>query len=785
MYAVPITGNAEGPVTEAKSTRNFLHEIIDADLESGRHDQLVTRFPPEPNGYLYVGHCKSICLQFGLAQKYQGTCHLRMDDTNPTKEDVEYVLAMKRDIRWLGFDWGEHFYYASDYFERLYQFAEELIEKGQAYVDESSEEDIRELRGSLTEAGRPSVYRDRAIEENLDRFRRMRAGEFEDGSMVLRGKIDLAASNMKMRDPLLYRIRRGAHHYRTGDAWSIYPMYDFAHCLSDAIEGITHSICTLEFENNRELYDWIVAALDTPATPHQYEFARLQLDYTVMSKRKLLQLVKDGHVSGWDDPRMPTIAAYRRRGYSPESLRAFCEMIGVAKANSVVDIGKLEYAVRDDLNHLAKRVMAVLRPIEVEITNYPEGKSESIEAPYFPKDIGKPGSREVSFSRRLFIERDDFSEHPEKGFRRLSPGQEVRLRRAYVIRCDEVVRDDAGEFVSLKCSYDADTLGKAPEGRKVAGVIHWVDAATALDVEVRLYDRLFAVPQPDAGGEFLAHLNTDSLVILSGVKVEASVGADAGETRYQFERQGYFWQDLDSRSDRLVFNRIVELRDSWAARKQVADPDVSSAPLAGKSPKSSTRPQKKSRTEYREIARQRNPVLAARFDRYQQALSLSEGDADLLTSDVSVGDLFEAALAEHADAPEIAKWVVNDVLREIKETPVSELRFGGAELGRLVALVASNKVSSASAKEVFSVLLAEGGDPGAIVVARGLEQVSDVSAIEPIIGAILAANADKVAQYRDGKKGLLGFFVGQVMRKAGGKANPKLVKELVAAALAG
>jgi len=772
--------------TAIEGPRHFLHDIIDGDLASGRHDRVVTRFPPEPNGYLHIGHAKAISVDFGLAEQYGGQCHLRMDDTNPTKEDVEYVKAIQDDIHWLGFDWGEHMYYASDYFERLYQFAEELITKGKAYVDSSSEEEIRERRGTLSEAGAPSPFRDRSVEENLDLFRKMRAGEFDDGAHVLRAKIDMGASNMKMRDPLLYRIRKNAHHYRTGDAWNIYPMYDFAHCLSDAIEGITHSICTLEFENNRELYDWIIDELDTPANPHQYEFARLNLDYTVMSKRKLLQLVNEGHVAGWDDPRMPTIAGLRRRGVTPEAIRSFCARIGVAKANSVVDIGKLEFEIRDDLNQHAPRIMAVLRPLKVVLTNYPDGGREDLDAPYFPPDIGKAGSRKVSLSRTLFIERGDFAEHPDKGFKRLSPGQEVRLRHAYVIRCDEVVKDDAGEIVELRCTYDPDTLDAAPKGRKVKGAIHWVDAATAVDAEVRLYDRLFSVPKPDVAGEFLQYLNPKSLVVLEGAKIEASVEEDAPGTRYQFERKGYFWPDADSRPGKLVFNRIVGLRDSWASKTASDAPAVIAASGADeeRSPKSKTRPQKKSRAEYREIARQRNPELAARYQRYQSELGLSEADADVLCGEVDIANFFEAALAEYDNPGDVAKWVVNEVLREIKETPIAELRVGGAAIGKLAALAASRTISSAVAKEVFAVLMAEGGDPKSIVAARGLEQVSDAGAIEPIVAEVLAAHGDKVEQYRSGKTGLLGFFVGQVMKQSGGKANPEMVKKLLTDSLA-
>ncbi|TNE48181.1 MAG: glutamine--tRNA ligase/YqeY domain fusion protein, partial [Deltaproteobacteria bacterium] len=460
--------------TEEAARSNFIRTMIDEDLESNKYGgRVVTRFPPEPNGYLHIGHSKSICLNFGLAESYNGVCHLRFDDTNPASEDMEYVESIKRDVKWLGFDWGDKLFFASDYFERLYEFAVELIKKDLAYVDSLNEEEIREYRGTVKEDGKPSPYRTRSLEENLDLFERMKKGEFEDGDHVLRAKIDLSSPNMKMRDPLLYRIRKNDEHYRRGHDWCIYPMYDFAHCLSDAMEGITHSLCTLEFENNRELYDWILAnvELEVNPPPEQTEFARLKLSYTVMSKRKLLRLVKENHVSGWDDPRMPTVAGMRRRGYSPEAIRDLAERVGVAKANSVVDFGMLEFSVRNDLNFTAPRVLCVMDPIKVVLENYPEDKVEELEAPYYPEEIPKEGSRMIPLTREVYIERSDFEENPPKGFRRLSPGNEVRLRYGYVIKCDEVIKDDDGNVVELRCSYDPDTLGKAPEGRKVKGAI--------------------------------------------------------------------------------------------------------------------------------------------------------------------------------------------------------------------------------------------------------------------------------------------------------------------------
>ncbi|MGD9008629.1 MAG: glutamine--tRNA ligase/YqeY domain fusion protein, partial [Desulfobacteraceae bacterium] len=529
---------------------------------------VATRFPPEPNGYLHIGHAKSICLNFGLAGEYSGTCNLRFDDTNPTKEEVEYVESIKTDVRWLGFDWQDREFFASDYFEQLYDFAVRLIKDGKAYVDSLSADEIRRHRGTLTEPGTESPYRTRSIEENLDLFERMRCGEFHDGAHVLRAKIDMTHPNLLMRDPTLYRIRK-AHHHRTGDAWCIYPMYDFTHCLSDALECITHSICTLEFENNRALYDWVLDQLETPCRPHQYEFARLNLSYTVLSKRKLIQLVEEGHVSGWDDPRMPSLSGYRRRGYTPEAIRNFCERIGVAKANSMVDIALLEYSIREDLNRRAPRVMGVLRPLKIVIENYPEGQTELLDAINNPEDASM-GTRKVPFSRVLYIEQDDFMEDPPKKFFRLGPGREVRLRYAYFITCREVVKDpDTGDITELRCTYDPATKGgNAPDGRKVKATLHWVSAEHAVEAEVRLYDRLFTKENPDEkadGKTFKDFINPDSLDILTACKLEPSLAEAKPEQFFQFERLGYFCVDSKkSNADHLVFNRTVTLRDTWA-----------------------------------------------------------------------------------------------------------------------------------------------------------------------------------------------------------------------------
>ena len=543
---------------------DFIRARIAEDLAAGRGgSRVATRFPPEPNGYLHIGHAKSICLNFGVAQEFGGTCNLRFDDTNPTKEDVEYVESIEEDVRWLGFEWaGLHF--ASDYFEQLYDYAVHLIRRGLAYVDSQSAEQIRQRRGTLTEPGTESPFRNRGIEENLDLFSRMRAGEFEDGAHVLRAKIDMASPNINMRDPVLYRIRR-AHHHRTGDAWCIYPMYDFAHPPSDALEQITHSLCTLEFENHRPLYDWLIEHLPVPARPRQIEFARLNLTYTVMSKRRLLELVQEGHVSGWDDPRMPTIVGMRRRGYTPDAIRTFCERIGVAKRENIVDVALLEHAVREDLNLHAPRVMAVLRPLRLVIENYPEGQTEEVSVVNNPEDPSA-GSRKVPFSRVLYIERDDFMEDPPKKFFRLAPGREVRLRCAYFITCTGVTKDPAsGEVTELRCTYDPATRGgDAPDGRKVKATLHWVSAAHAIAAEVRLYDRLFNAEQPGASGDYRADLNPNSLEVIREAKVEPSLAAAAPGVRVQFERIGYFSVDRDSVAGRPVFNRTVTLKDSWA-----------------------------------------------------------------------------------------------------------------------------------------------------------------------------------------------------------------------------
>jgi glutaminyl-tRNA synthetase len=551
---------------------NFIRTLIDADRAAGRNEgRVVTRFPPEPNGYLHIGHAKSICLNFGLARDYGGRCHLRFDDTNPLTEDPEYVAAIQNDVRWLGFDWGPHLYHASDYFERLYEFAVQLIRKERAYVCDLSLDEVRDTRGTLTELGRDSPYRTRTVAENLDLFARMRAGEFPDGARTLRAKIDMKAPNLNLRDPVLYRIRR-APHYRTGDAWCIYPSYDWAHGQSDYIEGITHSICTLEFEDHRPLYDWFLEQLEADPRPRQIEFARLNLSYTVMSKRLLMQLVRDGVVAGWDDPRMPTLAGLRRRGVTPEAIRQFCDLIGVARADSLVDMDLLDGCIRRDLEPKTRRIMCVHRPLKVVLDDWPEDRVQELDAPYFPSAPETMGSRRIPFGRELFIEQDDFMEQPAKGFFRLAPGREVRLRWAYVIRCNEVVKDASGRIVELRCSHDPATLNADPVGRKVKGTVHWVSAGHALRAPVRLYDRLFQVPVPTAeDGDFKQHLNPRSLETLEEALMEPSAASAAPGERFQFERKGYYFVDpSDSRTGAPVFNRIVPLRDTRAKLREEA-----------------------------------------------------------------------------------------------------------------------------------------------------------------------------------------------------------------------
>lgn len=774
-------------ITPKSEGRDFLRAIIEQDLEAGTHGgRVVTRFPPEPNGYLHIGHAKSICLNFGVAAEYGGVANLRFDDTNPLTEDIEFVNSIQDDIRWLGFDWGDSPRFASDYFEQLFGYAVELVEKGLAYVDSQDGDAIRETRGSVTEPGSASPFRERPVEENLDLLRRMRAGEFPDGAHVLRAKIDMDSPNMIMRDPILYRILR-AHHYRQGDAWCIYPLYDFAHCLEDSIEGITHSFCTLEFENNREIYDWLLDNLDVPRPqPRQFEFARLNLEYTLLSKRRLLELVNEGHVSGWDDPRMPTVAGMRRRGVPPGAVRAFCDMIGVAKANSRVDIGKLEYAIRDDLNQTAPRVMAVLDPLRLVITNYPEGQVEELEAPYFPHDVGKEGSRTLPFSGELLIERDDFAEVPPKGFHRLSPGVEVRLRYGYVVRCTDVVKDDGGEIIEVHCSYDPETRGgTTPDGRRIKGTLHWVSAAESLPVEVRIYDRLFAVPDPDEvpeGETFLANLNPDSLRVLTESRVERSLAGTGAGTSFQFERQGYFVTDPDGTDDHLVFNRTVTLRDSWA--KSRAHTGAPTQPAIEPQPNSAavTPAESPVTPGPTQAYRPTDGDAAASFDRLVGE-GVPEAEAGVLARAPEALAVFEDARSVHDEARLVATWVVNEVPRIAEDRALDALPFSGTDLGELLGLIAEGVVSARSAREVLAVMGSQGGDAATIVAELGLTQMDDADELGRLVDGVLAAFPDKVEDYREGKQGLIGFFVGQAVRESGGKADPKVLRGLLSARL--
>ncbi|MEQ9104532.1 MAG: glutamine--tRNA ligase/YqeY domain fusion protein [Rhodothermales bacterium] len=786
-------------MSEEKS-RHFIQQIIDQDRASGRvPGDIITRFPPEPNGYLHIGHAKAICLNFGLAEEYGGRCHLRYDDTNPETEDMEYVRSIQDDVRWLGYDWDEHLYFASDYFEQLYGFAEDLIRQGRAYVDSQDMDEIRATRGTVTEPGTNSPYRDRSVEENLDLFRRMRAGEFPDGAHVLRAKIDMASPNMLMRDPLLYRIRH-AEHYRTGNTWCIYPMYDMAHPLEDAIENITHSLCTLEFEVHRPLYDWLVDAVCAPPRPHQYEFARLNLDYTVTSKRKLLLLVKGGHVEGWDDPRMPTIAGLRRRGIRPEALRAFCDLIGVAKADNRVDISLLEYAIRDDLNAAAPRAMAVLDPLKMVITNWPEGVVDELKASYWPPDHPlahtKGSTRMVPFGRELWMERSDFMETPPRNFHRLSPGQEVRLRNAYIVKCQRVVKGPDGAITEVHCTYDPDSRSGSGAGaaRRVKGTIHWVSAAHAVPVEVRLYDRLFHVPNPDVieeGQTFLDHLNPDSLQVIPQAWVEPAVAEAEAGARFQFERNGYFYRDpVAAAEGRMVWNRTITLRDTWA--KQDTGKAVGSAKARVSAP-AATEPTSEP-TAAPPVAFTRDPLSGlddagrARVERLQADFAgLSLDDAAVLATSAELDAYFrDVATAAPGMRDSATNWLIHEVRPMLPEDGIAAIRdrLTPTRFVSVLALHAEDVLSNRLAREVLKEVMESGAEPDAVVDARGLRQISDTSALTTAVQAVVEAHPDRAQAYRDGKTGLIGFFMGQVMQRTGGKANPQVVKEMLEERLA-
>jgi len=739
--------------------KDFLRTIVEADLKSGKYKEVTTRFPPEPNGFPHIGHAKSIAINFGIASDYNGHCNLRMDDTNPTKEDTAYVDALEDAVKWLGFDWDGNVRFTSDYFPRIYNYALELIKMGKAYVDSTDEEEMRSLRGTVTEAGKRSKFAQRSIEENLDLFEKMKKGEFKDGEHVLRAKIDMGAANMKMRDPLLYRIRH-AHHFRAGDEWSIYPMYDFAHCLSDYIEGVSHSICTLEFENNRDIYNWVLETLGLNQTrPFQHEFARLGINYTVMSKRKLLELVQGGQVSGWDDPRLPTIAGYKRRGYTPESILNFCDQIGIAKANSMVDVAQLEFCIRDDLNTKVPRVMCVLDPLKVTIVNY-EG-NEELESSYYPEDVPKEGSRRIPFSKEIYIERDDFMEDPVKGYFRLTPNQAVRLKHAYIIECKEVIKDAEGKVVEIKAEYNPESKsGLDTSGIKVKSAIQWVEAKTAKTIEVRLYDRLFK----DEAPEGVEDVNPESLRIIKDALIEPAVILDKPDERFQFERQGYFYADpVDYTDEKPVFNKIVGLKDSYTKKKKV----IAEAPKV-----------KKVQVDG-EVA-QMNEGEQALFDKYTNELKLNTEVANTLARDEQLSSFYEETLAELNSPVNIANIVTNEVARELKQMEVNALKFTAKNIAELIKMVDDKTISNKIAKQVFEEMAASGDKPAQIVKAKGLIQISDPAEISPIIDEVIAKNPDNVAKFKEGNTKLLGFFVGQVLKATGGKANPQVVNQLVA-----
>ncbi|MFO8149069.1 MAG: glutamine--tRNA ligase/YqeY domain fusion protein [Trueperaceae bacterium] len=807
----PTDGAARVPSDDARSvTPNFVTEVIDRDLREGRVEAVVTRFPPEPNGYLHIGHAKAICLDFGIARDYDGRVHLRMDDTNPTTEDPAFVAAIERDVRWLGFAWDD-LRYASDYFESLYALAERLIEHGDAYVDARDEATIRATRGSVSEPGTPSPDRDRGPAENLDLFRRMRAGEFADGSHVLRAKIDLASPNMILRDPVLYRIKH-AHHYRTGDAWCVYPLYDFAHPLSDAIEGITHSLCTLEFDNNRAIYDWLVERLFPEPRPRQYEFARLVVDRTVLSKRKLIALVREGHVEGWDDPRMPTLAGIRRRGVPPEAIRTFVDRVGVTKANSRTDPALLDHAVRDALNTTAPRVMAVLDPVELLLED-PDGELDGIDgvdAPSFPDDViglvpeAADASRLLPLGRRLWIERDDVALDPPAGFRRMAPGRAVRLRHGVVVLCEGVDVDAEGRVTRAQARVLPGTLGRNPDGVKVWAAIHWLDADTALPAEFRVFGDLFTVADPDAAGDFRQHLDPASLVVHRGF-VEPSVAADAADTRYQFERQGYFWRDPGPElgpeaaatdpsgslvPSGLVWNRIVTLKD--ARRVTAGGGERSPAPArarpaarapaaeaAGGEPAGGAAGTGGTPDPLAGLA----PADRAAAERWIEG-GVDPVHAGLIAAEPLLAGLLADAVGAGADVAVAAPWVAQETRGELRRRGQLPAQLTGEALAELLALLADGTLHAGGAREAWAAVAAGEGSPRAVVERRGLARLDDEAALLAAARAAVAAHPAEAAAFRGGKQALVGFFVGQVMRATGGRADPRAAQAAVRAALA-
>ncbi len=783
--ASPVPANDERQVAP-----NFITEVIDDDLRSGRVRQVVTRFPPEPNGYLHIGHAKAIYLDFGLASDYGGRVHLRFDDTNPTTEDIAYVESQIEDIRWLGFEWDE-LLYASDYFEQLYRYAETLIERGEAYVDGRDEATIRATRGTVSTPGTPSADRDRSVAENLDLFRRMRAGEFPDGSYVLRAKIDLANANMLLRDPVLYRIKH-AHHYRTGSAWVIYPLYDFAHPLSDAIEGVSHSLCSLEYDNNRAVYDWLVGRLYDPPRPHQYEFARLQLDYTVLSKRKLIALVQEGHVGGWDDPRMPTIAGLRRRGISAEAVRELAQRVGVTKANSRTDPGLLENIVRDQLNPVAPRVMAVTDPVPLLLDD-PHGllaNLPSVEAPYLPADVApaagdalsdgrRPISRQLSLSDRLWIERDDVLADPPAGFKRMAPGRAVRLRHGPVVLCSAVETDGDGRVLQVRAELLPDSVGRNPEGHKVWAAIHWLDQASARPAEFRLFGHLFSVPDPDADGvDFRQALNPDSLTLRHGY-TEPSLADDPADTRYQFERLGYFWRDpVDDAAESPVWNRIVTLKDGWAKAQQRGSGK-------GRGAKATTSDQRPADGEETDPLASLDAATRAHAEAWLP-LGLRPADAAVIAAEPLLAQRFDQAVSAGADAGLAAAWTVQE-LRPLLRAQDGSLAdaLDGRALAELLAALGQGRLNSGTARQALAAMAAGEGDLETVIRTRGLANVGDEKAMAEVVDGVLAAHPAEVKAFREGKHSLIGFFVGQAMRASGGRADPKALQKLLRQALGG
>ncbi len=739
-------------------SKDFLRRIVEEDLKSGKYEEIVTRFPPEPNGFPHIGHAKSITINFGIAKDYDGHCNLRMDDTNPTTEDTQYVEALKDAVEWLGFEWENKVRYTSDYFHQIHAYAIKLIKMDKAYVDSLVEDEIREYRGTVTSIGKRSRYANRSIEENLELFEKMKNGEFQEGEHILRAKIDMSSPNMKMRDPLLYRIRH-THHFRAGDEWAIYPMYDFAHCLSDYIEGVSHSICTLEFENNRDIYNWVLDTLGLePPRPYQHEFARLNINYTVMSKRKLLELVQDSVVSGWDDPRMPTIAGYKRRGYTPQSILNFCEQIGVAKANGVVDVSQLEFCIRDDLNTKVPRVMCVLDPLKVTITNY--NGSEEIEASYYPHDVPKEGSRNLPFAKEIYIERDDFEENPSKGYFRLTPNQSVRLKYAYIITCKEIIKDTEGKIIEIKVEYHQDS--KSGEDRsdiKVKSAIQWVEVKRAKKIEVRLYDRLFTNEAPQG----VEDINPNSLKIIKNALIEPAVITDKPNERFQFERQGYFYADpIDYTDEAPVFNKIVALKESSTKKKKAPQP---------------TKVQAK-KTQIDGEVTPMNQEQEILFERYTK-LKLNSEVANTLARDKKLSSFCEEALTAFNSPSGIANMVTNEVARELKNKEINELKFTPKQIAQLIKMIDDETISTKIAKQVYEEMVKSGESPTKIVESKDLKQISDPAILLHIIDKIIAKNPENVEKFRGGNSKLLGFFVGQVLKATRGKGNPMVVNELV------